>query len=209
MNKKRSTISLHLLAAAGLITAGCVGTRPVHYYTLRPTSAPTNQSKPDGPTIAVGMIAAPEILQDSRIRYRSGANETGSYEYHRWESSPAMMVRDALVRALRASGNYRFVMESSSMATEDYLLRGRLHEFTEVDNPAIQTQISMHLELIDEKTNRHVWDRYFTGEEPTSGKNIEDVVASMDRNLQHIVASASTEIDQLLAQRSRHTQDTQ
>jgi ABC-type uncharacterized transport system auxiliary subunit len=207
MNKRRSNISLPVIVTAGLVTIGCVATRPVHYYTLMPLSVPTNKSRPDGPTILVGMLAAPEILQDSRIRYRSGANVTGSYEYHRWATGPAMMVRDALVRALRASGNYRFVMESSSSATGDYLLRGQLHEFTELDDPAIQTQIFLHLELIDEKTNHEVWDRRFMREEPAGGKNIEDVVASMDRNLQQIVTDASAEIGQFLAQPNRDAKD--
>jgi hypothetical protein len=85
-------------------------------------------------------IATPESLQDARIRYRAGANEMGSYEYHRWEERPGAMVRDSLVRALRASGKYRRVLESSSSAIGDYLLRGKLYEFAEVDNPAIQTR---------------------------------------------------------------------
>ena len=90
-----------------------------------PLSAPANQTKPDGPTILVGLIATPESLQDGRIRYRAGANETGSYEYHRWTERPGAMVRDSLVRALRASGKYQRVLESSSSAMGDYLVRGK------------------------------------------------------------------------------------
>jgi ABC-type uncharacterized transport system auxiliary subunit len=173
----------------------------VHYYTLTPVSPPTNQPKPDGPAILVGNILTPESLQDNRIRYRTGANETGSYEYHRWEERPGAMFRLALVRALRASGKYRRVMESSSSDTGDYLLRGKLYEFAEVDNPAIVTKISLHLELIETKTNRTIWDRPFEHEEPATGKDIKDVVASMDRNLHQLVATAAAEIDRFLSTR--------
>ena len=38
-------------------------------------------------------------------------------------------MRLSLVRALRASGKYRRVMEASSSAVGDYLLRGKLYEF--------------------------------------------------------------------------------
>ena len=76
----------------------------------------------------------------------------------------------------------------------DYLLRGKLYEFAEVDGPAVQTVISVHLELVDEKTNRSVWDHPFEREEPASGKSMEDVVASMDRNLQQVTAEAAAEI---------------
>ena len=195
MNKGRA----YLTALAILLTTGCAVTRPVRYYTLAPVSTPAAPGRPDGPTILVGAIVTPESLQDTRIRFRAGANETGSYEYHRWAERPGAMVRDSLVRALRASGKYRRVLEASSAAVGDYLLRGRLHEFAEVDNPAIQTIISLHLELIDTKTTRSVWDRHFERGEPAGGKAIEDVVASMDRNLRQVVSEAATELDLFLA----------
>jgi ABC-type uncharacterized transport system auxiliary subunit len=183
-----------LIFAAVLLTTSCAVTRPVHYYTLSPAAAPANQTNPAGPTIVVGAIITPESLQDARIRYRAGANEIGSYEYHRWMERPGTMVRDSLVRALRASGKYQRVLESSSAAVGDYLLRGKLYEFAEVDNPSIQTKIVLHLELVDMKTTRSVWDHHFEREEPASGKTIPDVVASMDRNLQQVVIAATAEI---------------
>jgi cholesterol transport system auxiliary component len=186
------------LSAALLLTSCATTTRPVHYYSLAP-SAPTTEAKPDGPTILVGAILTPESLQDARIRYRSGTNEIGSYEYHRWNERPGEMVRDSLVRGLRAAGKYRHVSESSSSAMGDYLLRGKLYEFAEVDNSAIRTKISLHLELIDRKTNLSVWDHPFEREEPATGKNIADVVQSMDRNLQQVVTAATAEIDRFLS----------
>ena len=36
-------------------------------------------------------------------------------------------------RALRATGNYQRVLEAGSAVNGDYLLRGKLHEFGEVD----------------------------------------------------------------------------
>src|ERR1700722_16934583 len=195
----RSTISLHLIAVVCLLGAGCASTRPVHYYTLEPPSAPANPGKPDGATILVGNIATPPALQDDRIRYRIGANEVGGYEYHRWMEQPGAMVRDSLVRALRSSGKYQRVLESSSSSIGDYLIRGKLHEFSEVDKPAIQTRISLQLELVDKKTNRSVWDHLFEREEPVTGKSIQDVVESMDRNLQQVVNEVAAEIDKFPA----------
>jgi ABC-type uncharacterized transport system auxiliary subunit len=190
-----------LSVIAILLLTSCVPTRPVHYYTLAPASVPTYQTKADGLTILVGAIITPESLQDARIRYRTGTNETGSYEYHRWTERPGAIVRDSLVRALRASGKYQRVLESSSSAIGDYMVRGKLYEFAEVDNPAIQTKISLHLELIDKKTGHSVWDHAFEHEEPASGKSIGDVVQSMDRNLRQVAADAAAEIDGFLAGR--------
>src|SRR5258707_355976 len=100
----RSMIPIFLVIAGCLTGAGCVSTRPVHYYTLGPAAPPANQGKPDGLVLLVGGMATPEALQDGGIRYRTGSNEAGAYESHRWTERPGSIVRNALIRALR---NYR------------------------------------------------------------------------------------------------------
>src|SRR6266581_1572103 len=100
----RSMISICLAMAGGLVGVSCIATRPVHYYSIEPASPPANQGKPDGLVLLVGNIATPEALQDGRIRYRTGSNGAGAYEYHRWTAQPGSMVRSSLLRALRASG---------------------------------------------------------------------------------------------------------
>jgi ABC-type uncharacterized transport system auxiliary subunit len=196
----RFTIST-CLAIGGLMSTGCVVTKPVRYYTIEPVSATANQGKPDGLVLLVGSIATPETLQDGRIRYRSGANEAGAYEYHRWTERPGSMVRASLVRALRDSGKYQRVLESGSLAAGDYLLQGKLYEFGEVDGASIQTKISLQVELVDRKTNRNVWDHVAEREQPVSGKTVPDVVQSLDQNLQRVVSETVVEIDRFLAAR--------
>src|SRR5947207_6146644 len=197
----RSLISICLVMAGGLVGASCVATRPVHYYTIQSAPPHSDQAKPGGLVLLVGAIATPEFLQDGRIRYRTGSNEAGAYEYHRWTERPGSMVRNSLVRALRASGKYQRVIESASSASGDYLVRGKLYEFGEVDNAAILTRISLPVELVDQKTNRNVWDRLVEREEPVGGKNVADVVQSLDRNLQQVVRETAEQIDKFLAVR--------
>ena len=194
-----STISIALVMAISLASAGCVASRPAHYYTIEPPSVPTNPSNPGGLVLLVGNIAASEAVQDSRIRYRVGANEAGAYEYHRWTERPTIMIRKSLLRALRASGKYQSVLESSSSVTGDYLLRGKLYEFGEVDRASIQTRISLQVELLDKKANRNVWDHLAEHEVPVSSKDINDVVQSLDRNVEQVVSEIAAEIDRFLA----------
>jgi ABC-type uncharacterized transport system auxiliary subunit len=197
----RSMISALLVIAACLADAGCVSTRAVHYYTLGPAPAPATQRNPAGLILLVGNIATPEALQDGRIRYRTGSNEAGAYEYHRWTERPGSMVRNAMIRALRNSGKYQRVLESGSSANGDYVLRGKLAEFDEVDRASIQTKISLHVELVDRKTNQNVWDHIVEREEPVNGKSVVEVVQSLDRNLQHVVSEIVGEIDKFLSAR--------
>lgn len=198
---KRFAIRFLLLAMTWLVSIGCAVTRPVHYYTLASAEPHMSPGRPDGPTILVANIAASESLRDARIHYRVGANEEGAYESHVWTQPPGAMVRDGLIGALRSSGKYQRVLESSSTAIGDYLVRGRLYEFDEVDDHAIQTRISLQLDMIDKKTNRTIWDHLFERNEPAPGKSIKDVVASMDRNLSQVVNQAAAEIDTFLAGR--------
>jgi len=197
----RSTFSGVLVIAACLADAGCVATRPVHYYTLGPGGSAAPRSKPGGLILLVGNIATPEALQDGRIRYRTGSNEAGAYEYHRWTERPGSMVRNALIRALRDSGKYQRVLESGSSVNGDYLLRGKLEEFDEVDGASIQTKISLHVELVELKTNQNVWDHMLEREDPVSSKTVVEVVQSLDRNLQHVASDTAGEVDRFLTSR--------
>lgn len=197
----RLMISIFLLTIGCVTQSGCVSTRPVHYYAMRTDPLRANQSKPDGLILLIGNIATPEVLQDSRIRYRTGQNDAGAYEYHRWTERPGLMVRNALLRALRNSGKYQRVLESGSSISGDYLLHGKLDEFHEVDQASIQTKISLRVELVNRKTSQNVWDYTAEREEPVSGKSVPEVVQSLERNLQQVVTEIAGELDKFLSAR--------
>jgi ABC-type uncharacterized transport system auxiliary subunit len=189
------------IAVICIMSPACVGGRPIHYYAVHPPAAATATSRPDGPALLIGRITTPEALQDGRIRYRSGSNEVGAYEYHRWTERPATMVQDLLLRTLRASGKYREVQEASTTAVGDYLVRGKLYELEEIDNPGIRTRVSLRLELLDRKTGMVVWNRNYDRDEPVEGKTIHEVVLSLERNLQQVIADAASGIDAFLSSR--------
>jgi ABC-type uncharacterized transport system auxiliary subunit len=195
-----STLIATILAMA---CTSCISTKPIHFYTIEPAAPSTGESRPDGLILLVGNIATPPALQDSRIRYRIGSNEAGAYEYHRWTERPGSLVRESLVNALRASGKYQRVLETSSSALCDYLLRGMLYEFGELDATTIQTKIVLQVELVERSTNRTVWDRRTEREEPVAGKSVTEVVQSLERNLQHVAGDTAAEIDKFLSARPK------
>ena len=195
----RFTISICLIATCGLLDSGCVDSRPIHYYTIATPSAPVTRNAHGGPIVLVGNISTPPELADGRIHYRVGANEVGAYQFHRWIERPEVMVRTSLAQALRTSGKYRAVLESTSSTTGDYVLRGRLFEFDEVDRDTIQTMISLRVDLEDLKTRRIVWDDVFQRDEPVSNRNVSEVVQSLDRNLRAVANETAAGIDKFLA----------
>jgi ABC-type uncharacterized transport system auxiliary subunit len=189
----RSSV-IGMAGALCVITSACVGGHPIHYYTInRPAAAPS--ARPDGAVLLIGRITTPEALQDGRIRYRAGSNEVGAYEYHRWTERPAAMVQDLLLQALRASGKFRQVLEASTGAFGDYLVRGRLHEFAEIDDPGIQTRVSLRLEIVDRKSGTLVWEHDYNRDEPVDGKAMKQVVLSMEHNLQQVIGEAASAIE--------------
>jgi ABC-type uncharacterized transport system auxiliary subunit len=111
-------------------------------------------------------------------------------------------VQDLLLDALRASGKYRRVQEASSAAGGDYLIRGKLFEFSEIDDPGIQTRVSLRLELLDRRSGLVVWDHQYNRDDPVDGKTMNEVVRSLEHNLQQVIADAASGIETFLSSRS-------
>jgi ABC-type uncharacterized transport system auxiliary subunit len=138
-------------------------------------------------------------MRDGRILYQVGSHEVGAYEYHRWVETPDRMVQDSLVRMLRASGRYQSVETPRSGVRADYILQGRLYEFSEVDKPEIYSRVSIEIELQDAKNFRTVWSRVYTNEERVSGKEVPDVVESLDKNLRQGISEIVAGLNQFFA----------
>lgn len=173
-----------LILLAALILAGCGGaSHPIHYYTLDLPAPPDAARNPYPVTLLVARVTAPMVLRDDRIVYRSGANELGTYEYHRWAEPPATLLETGLLRLLRSSGRYQSVSEMSSRVRGQYLIRGRLYDFEEVDASAIAARVALEAELIDQKSGKVVWSHFYSQDEPVSGDDVASVVAALNKNL--------------------------
>ncbi len=182
----RRMILFTVIAIAIATLSGCLGGRPIRYYTVTiPPSAPSAAAGVYPVTLLIGRIGAPDILEDQPIAYRSGRNEIGVYQYHQWAEPPAQMVKIMLIRRLRASGKFQSVAQLGSSAQGEYVLHGRLYDFEEVDKGGtITALVSMEFELLDRRTHKEVWSRFYSQTEPVQGKTISDVVTALDHNLE-------------------------
>ncbi|HYR44814.1 MAG TPA: ABC-type transport auxiliary lipoprotein family protein [Terriglobia bacterium] len=180
----------------------CLGGKPIQYYRIDVPVTPASSAKAYDVTLLIARVDSPRIMRDGPILYRVGDHEIGAYTYHRWVETPDRMVQDSLIRLLRSSGKYQAVEEQNSRSTGDYVVRGKIYEFAEVDNPEVQTRVSMEIELREAKTGRTMWSQLYTHEEPVNGKKIPDVVRSLDRNFRQGLAEFVTALDQYFASRS-------
>lgn len=192
----RRLIQLILVMAAIAPLTGCLGGRPIRYYTVTmpPSALPAAGVYPF--SLLIGHISSPEMLQDQPIVYRSGQNEIGVYEYHQWAEPPAQMVKIMLIRRFRASGKFQSVATLGSSVQGEFVLHGRLYDFEEVDkNGSITALVSMEFQLFDRRTHKEVWSHFYSHVQPVQGKTIPDVVAALDDNLEQGLTEVESGLD--------------
>ena len=183
MNYK--TIFPALLLSLG-IPNGCAAARPSKFYELTVPGDNTARADP-APypvTLLLGPIATSNLYRDDHIVYTSNGQAMGTYEYHRWAEPPAEMITDILLRELRASGRYLQIDSLRSNVHGDYLLRGRLYDFREIDGTVLAAGVAFDFELHNSTTGAIVWTRYYSRDEPVDGKDVTAVVAALNRNVQ-------------------------
>lgn len=194
------TNCLILISLLGLGLSGCGASRPIKYYTVQVPVAPSPSTNTYSVSLLVGAIGGPEMLKDTPIAYRIGVNEVGTYQYSRWAEPPVEMLKGKLIRMLRDSGQYQSVGSLGSTAEGGYVVRGRLHEFEEVDSAgSINGLVSMEFELYDRKSGKVVWSHSYSRSEPVEGKKISLVVTALDLNLDRGLQEVSAGLGQYFA----------
>jgi ABC-type uncharacterized transport system auxiliary subunit len=177
----RTYIASTVLLALGL--AGCGMPRPIHFYEIETPTAPARVNTTRPIDILVGRITGPTFLESEPIVYRTGSNEVGTYQYHRWSDPPVELVQANLIHLLRSSGDYQNVLRAGSGATQELIVRGRLDRFEEVDAANISTLVAMEFELYNRRTAQVLWTHSYSQMEPAQGKEVSQVVQALDRNL--------------------------
>jgi len=180
MNRASGSILLSLFA---LMLSGCGSTKPIHYYTIQSATAPAIATGPQSVSLLVARINGAEFLRGTPIAYRVGANEIGSYEFSRWVEPPVEMVQINLIHALKSTGNYMSVDSFGGSSEGQYVVRGRLFDFEEVDGPTISGLVSMEFELYDRKAGKIVWTHTYSQSEPVGSKEMSAVVSALNENL--------------------------
>ena len=180
---KHRIAQIALVALLAGVSAGCGASRPYKYYELDVTAPAAAQATPYPITLLVGRVATPQLYRDSRIVYGSGPVQLGTYEYNRWAEMPSDMIQQALISALRSTGQYRSVTAVGSASRGDFLLRSQLYSLYEVDQPQVAGRFSMQIELFDSKSGATVWSDTYSHDEPVQGKAVGDVVEAINRNV--------------------------
>jgi ABC-type uncharacterized transport system auxiliary subunit len=188
------------LAAIAVLLTGCGAAPRSKYYQLSvPSGVPTVQASDAQVKLLVGGLSASHLYREDGIVYSRGAEEMGTYEHQRWAEPPTEMIEEVLLRELRSSGHYLAVHPHRTSASGDFLIRGRLYDFKEVDASPMVARVSFDLEMRDLKTGATVWTHYYTHDEPVNGKDVPAVVAALNQNVQRGVKDVAASLDQYFA----------
>jgi ABC-type uncharacterized transport system auxiliary subunit len=147
-------------------------------------------------SLVVATVNGAQIFQDGPIAYRIGVNEIGTYQLSQWAEPPVNLVRRRLIRMLRSSGDYQSVVELGSNSAGQYVLRGRLYDFEEVDTGGISALVSLEFDLIDRKSGKVVWSHFYSQSDPVQTKEISAVVTALDSNLDRGLKEVTAGLDQ-------------
>ena len=196
MNRPIRSILLSLFA---LTLSGCGSTKPIRYYTIQSPTAPALPNGTHEVSLLVAGISGSEIFRRSPIAYRIGANEIGTYQYSQWAEPPVEIIQNSLIRLLLASGNYQSVASFSSASGGQFVVRGRLNDFEEVDGANITGLVSMEFDLYDRKSGKVVWSHSYSQSEPVQGKEISAIVQALDINLDRGLKEVAAGLNQYFA----------
>ena len=190
---------LIFIPALALSLNGCVTSKPIHYYTVQLPMAPTLTTSRLNVSLLVGEIGGSDLYRDTPIVYRVGTNRIGTYQYSRWAAPPVELLQGKLIRVLRASGDYQSVSSLGSKTEGQFVVRGRLYNFEEVDGGNIAGLVSMEFELYNRKSGKVLWTHFYSQSEPVQGKEIPEVVAALDTNLERGLKEVTAGLNQYFA----------
>jgi ABC-type uncharacterized transport system auxiliary subunit len=180
MNRASGSVMLSLFA---LMLCGCGSSKPIHYYTIKSSTAPALSTGAPSMSLLVARINGAEFLRGTPIAYRVGNNEIGMYEFSRWVEPPVELVQINLIRTLKSTGNYMSVESLGSSSEGQFVVRGRLFDFEEVDGPSISGLVSMEFDLYDRKSGKIVWSHSYSQLEPVGSKEMPAIVGALNANL--------------------------
>ncbi len=191
--------ALGLLAT--LVLASCGGLPETYYYTLRIPPPPATNDPKTRFVLGVERFRAREMLRDDRIVYYVTPTELNYYHNHRWSADPAAMLTDLTTRWLDEAGVFAAVTVLPTRQPVDYVLKGRVLNFEEVDDEAGgHSRVTLELMLVRTGDQRVVWSSLRQMERPVQQKGIAGVVKAMNDSSEALLREA---LPQLAAQIER------
>ncbi|WP_324123939.1 ABC-type transport auxiliary lipoprotein family protein [Marinobacter sp. F4218] len=125
---------------------------------------------------------ASDPLSSNRILAKPTPWEFQVYDGVRWRDTVPVIVRDLLVKTIRASGGFENVISDTNPADADWTLVIELSAFhTENNAETVTAVIELHGQVIDNRSRATLCSDSFRIEQPAEGSDIEAVVKAFSQ----------------------------
>lgn len=190
--------ALGLLAA--LLCAGCGRLPRTYYYTLSIPSPPPPNDPKTSFTLGVEHFSSQQMLRGDRIVYYSTPTELNFYEYHRWSADPPSMLSRLAAQQLEEMGIFAAVLLLPSRDPVDFVLRGRVLNFEEVDyEGSTKGRVVLDLKLQRWRDRKVVWSSAHMVERSVEAGGVPGVVAALNASsaqlLREVLPGLVTEVE--------------
>ena len=191
-HKREQLVEVFIGVLALVVSVSCGGVPATHFYTLQLPPPPGASDVKTSYILGVDHFQASEALRDDRIVYFETPTQLNYYQYHRWASDPAGMLEELAIRKLDRAGVFAEVRRLSSGAKADFILRGRVLNFEEVDQgTGVNGRVGLELNLIRSSDGATAWSDARLVERPAEGQGVAGVVKALS-------ASSDQLMDELL-----------
>jgi len=185
-----------LASLLALTLMGCGSPRPIKYYQVTyPTKSSVAEDAVNA-SLLVRVFETSHLYLDDKMVYGFDSPEMGTYEYQRWAEPPVVILQNAFVRGLRASGRFKAVYTVRADPGGRFVLTGQLYDFKEVDSATVAARLSFEARLFDRKSGAVVWEHTYSHDEPATEKSITAFVLAMDKNLNSGVQEIQTGLEE-------------
>jgi ABC-type uncharacterized transport system auxiliary subunit len=188
---------IRLIALIAFASAACGGkiTETRYYQLASPDAKPQSGSD----ILVLEPLATDAAYDDDRIVYRTTPFRLDYYHYHRWTSSPGVMVGNYLEQALESRGAFRAVVRERT-PDAPAVLTGRVLAIEEVDHSRTEWlgRIALELVLSDARSGAILWTERIDESEPLRQQNPEGLAQALSIAMSRIVAHAVPAIEKAI-----------
>jgi len=185
-------LAIALMGAFVLAGCGSVHYPSTYVLHLPPPVAQIAPSVGALGSVAIREFQCPEYLCEGRIVYRSGPEEVGFYEYHRWAMNPRQAITDYVVEVLRTQSLFKSVTAYDRASDVAYVVSGKLDRLEEVDEGRdVRVVCAISAQLLDMRTKSVVWSDSASETTQVEKRDMRGVVGSLS-------SAARTAADRLL-----------
>jgi ABC-type uncharacterized transport system auxiliary subunit len=190
-------VAQFLTLAVSLAGVSCGSIPPTHFYSLGVPAVPAAQAARSQSVLGIERLGAPDVLRNDRLVYYTSPTQVGFYDYHRWVSDPASLLRDDIARRVRQTALFADVQLLPGRSASDYFLRGRVLNFEEVDyEGAVSGRVGLELTLVRSSDRRVVWTGSKVAKVGAAGQGHAAVVEALNSASDQVLGEL---VPQLLA----------